>query len=147
VSVDIFQEESLITEPSIQHDPLMFADPCVRMRWADHSDTFLRTFSVMYNDESYTDCTLVAEKQFFKAHRVILSSASDLFDEMFKMTPSTQHPLIFMKDVKAMELRILLDFIYKGEVAIPPSLIPDLVKVGGDLKVKGKILILQINIT
>jgi len=107
------------------------------MRWADHSDTFIRTFPVLYNDESYTDCTIVAEKQFFKAHRVILSSASEFFDEAFKMTPATHHPLIFLKDVKAMELRILLDFIYKGEVAIPPNFIPGLVKIGGDLKVKG----------
>lgn len=59
----------------------------LHFRWADHSDTFLKTFSVMYNDEVYTDCTLVAENQFFKGHRMVLSSASELLDEMFKITP------------------------------------------------------------
>lgn len=124
-------------DTSIQHGPLLFQDPCVRMKWTDHSDTFLRTFSSLYSDESYTDVTLVVEKSFFKAHRVILSSASEFFDETFRMTPSGQHPIIFLKDVKAMDLRILLDFIYKGEVSIPPSLIPGLVKVGSDLRVRG----------
>jgi len=136
LSIDFFH--SLDTQDSsIQHGPLQFSDPCVRMRWTDHSDTFLKTFSLMYNEESYTDVTLVAETEFFKAHRVILSSASELFHQMFKATPHGQHPLIFLKDVKAVELRILLDFIYKGEVAIPPSLIPALVKVGGELKIRG----------
>ncbi|ODM98314.1 Longitudinals lacking protein, isoforms A/B/D/L [Orchesella cincta] len=124
-------------DTSVQHGPLLFKDPCVRMKWTDHSDTFLRTFSSLYSDESYTDVTLVAEKHYFKAHRVILSSASEFFDETFKMTPAGQHPIIFVKDVKAMDLRILLDFIYKGEVSIPPSLIPGLVKVGSDLRVRG----------
>lgn len=132
-----YHEEQQILEHSIQKDPLVFVDPCVRMRWADHGDTFLKTFSVMYNDESYTDCTLVAEKQFFRGHRMVLSSASEHLDEIFKMTPVSHHPIIFLNNVKAMELRVLLDFIYKGEVAIPPNLIPGLVKVGSDLKVKG----------
>jgi hypothetical protein len=56
---------------------------------------------------------------------------------MFKMTPAVHHPIIFLNNVKAMELRVLLDFMYKGEVAIPANLIPDLVKVGSELRVKG----------
>ena len=122
------------TEESIQRCPLIFSDPCVRMRWTDHSDSFLRT---LYQDNAYTDVTIVAEKQFFKAHRLVLSSASELFDETFKATPPGQHPIMFLKDVKALELRILLDFIYKGEVSIPPNLIPNLVRVGSELKVRG----------
>ncbi|CAG7734039.1 unnamed protein product [Allacma fusca] len=124
-------------EPSIQHGPLVFTESCVRMRWTDHSEAFVGTFSRLYSDECYTDVTLVAEKIFFKAHRVILSSASEYFDDMFKMTPAGQHPIIFLKDVKAMDLRILLDFIYKGEIAIPPSLINELVRIGSEMKVRG----------
>lgn len=124
-------------ENSIQHSPLFFKDPCVRMRWTDHSDTFVRSFSVLYSDENYTDVTVVAEKHFFKAHRLILSSASEFFDEIFKSTPSGQHPIIFLKDTKAMDFRILLDFIYKGEVSIPTSLIQSLVKIGRELRVRG----------
>lgn len=107
------------------------------MKWTDHPDTMLQSFSSLYTDESYTDVTLVAEGNFFKAHRCILSSASEFFDETFKMTPSGQHPLIFLKDVKSLHLRILLDFIYKGEVSIPQVAIPALVKIGKDLRVRG----------
>jgi len=32
---------------------------------------------------------------------------------------------------------MLLDFIYRGEVSIPPNLIPDLVKIGSDMRVRG----------
>jgi len=117
-----------------QRCPVVFADPCIRMKWTDHSDLFLQA---VYQDNAYTDVTIVAEKQFFKAHRLILSSASELFDETFKITPHGQHPIMFLKDVKALELRILLEFIYKGEVSIPPSLVPDLARLGHDLKVKG----------
>jgi hypothetical protein len=50
------------------------------------------------------------------------------------------HPIIFMRDVKFVEMKTILDFIYKGEAYVAQENIQGVLKTADALKVTGKSL-------
>lgn len=52
---------------------------------------------------------------------------------------TTPHPIIFMRDVKFVEMKAILDFIYKGEAYVTQENIQGVLKTAEALKVTGKI--------
>jgi hypothetical protein len=94
--------------------------------------------------EHFTDVTLAAEGQLFKAHRLVLSTCSTYFKDMFIQTPQNQHPLIFMKDVSAKILKDLIHFMYCGEVKVHQADLPAFVATAKALDIKGLALLVKL---
>lgn len=69
---------------------------------------------VMVQDQ-LVDVTLLCDGGSYPAHRLVLAACSPYFHQLFTRLP-TQHPLIYLRDVKQAELEALLEFIYRGEV-------------------------------
>lgn len=78
-------------------------------------DAFKRIVQI-YNSEQLCDVVLVCKNDFrIRAHRVILSSASDYFHAMFTNNLSESFKSeIEMLNMDGYALKALIDFIYSG---------------------------------
>ena len=76
------------------------------------------------------------DKQQIQAHRIILSAASPLFEEMLEHHKHP-NPLIYMWGIKTKDLISIVDFIYHGEVKINPEDANDFLSVAEVLQLKG----------
>lgn len=58
------------------------------------------------------------------------------FSEIFSLTDSGQ-PWIYLKGVPGYQMRLVLDFLYLGEVEVPESELAQFLSTAGELKVRG----------
>lgn len=49
------------------------------LRWNNHQSTLISVFDTLLEKGTLVDCTLAAEGQFLKAHKVVLSACSPYF--------------------------------------------------------------------
>ncbi|XP_045461828.1 protein tramtrack, beta isoform isoform X2 [Harmonia axyridis] len=106
------------------------------LRWNNHQPNFISVFSSLLNSESLVDVTLAAEGRHLQAHKVVLSACSTYFQSLFTINPC-QHPIVILKDVKFLDLKIMVDFMYYGEVNVSQEQLPHILKTAEMLKIKG----------
>ncbi|KAF5304103.1 hypothetical protein FQA39_LY01888 [Lamprigera yunnana] len=106
------------------------------LRWNNHQPNFISVFSSLLNNESLVDVTLAAEGRHLQAHKVVLSACSSYFQSLFTINPC-QHPIVILKDVKFLDLKIMVDFMYYGEVNVSQEQLPHILKTAEMLKIKG----------
>ncbi|KAK3923431.1 Longitudinals lacking protein-like [Frankliniella fusca] len=107
-----------------------------RLRWNNHQPNFISVFTTLLNSESLVDVTLGAEGKHVQAHKVVLSACSSYFQTLFTLNPC-QHPIVILKDVKYDDLKVIVDFMYYGEVNVSQEQLPAILKTAEMLKVKG----------
>lgn len=66
--------------------------------------------------------------------QVVLSACSSYFQTLFLDHPD-RHPIVILKDVRFVELRTLIEFMYKGEVNVQYCQLSELLKTADSLKV------------
>ena len=88
-------------------------------------------------DKDFLDVTLACEdgKQ-IKAHKVVLSSFSSVFQTILKQNPHN-HPLVYLIGINHLDLEKILDFIYLGEAMVNKSALDSFMKVAEKLKIDG----------
>ena len=86
--------------------------------------------------ESYADVTLSCDNKFYPVHKLVLSTCSEYFEEVFRRT-ECKHPFIVLKDVKHEELEALLNYMYLGEVNVLQTELAGLIKAAECLRIKG----------
>ncbi|XP_073976672.1 uncharacterized protein isoform X2 [Rhodnius prolixus] len=106
------------------------------LRWNNHQSTLISVFENLLESETLIDCTLYAEGQILKAHKVVLSACSPCFEKML-CAAEDKSPIIFLKDVKFLELKAMLDYMYKGEVNISQDQLDSFLKTAEALQIKG----------
>ncbi|XP_020293697.1 protein tramtrack, alpha isoform isoform X2 [Pseudomyrmex gracilis] len=106
------------------------------LRWNNHQPNFISVFSNLLNNETLVDVTLAAEGRQIQAHKVVLSACSTYFQSLFTVNPC-QHPIVILKDIKYSDLKIMVDFMYYGEVNISQDQLPSIIKTAESLKIKG----------
>lgn len=91
----------------------------------------------LINDQHLNDVTLLANdgKQ-IEAHRVILSSSSNFFRNIFLMNPH-KNPLIYMKGITFVELQSIVNSIYLGECQVVQEDLDKFLAMAKDLQVAG----------
>ncbi len=111
----------------------------LRLRWHDHGSGLLELTRGLLGRGELTDVTLTcADGVNFKAHRLVLAGSSVYFRNLFTdLDTAGRHPVIFLKDVKAIHMDYFLRFIYFGEVSVPEADLQQLVTVAKELKIKG----------
>lgn len=125
------------------------------LRWNNHQPNFISVFSSLLNSESLVDVTLAAEGRHLQAHKVVLSACSSYFQvgccerkvgvnveclflqSLFTINPC-QHPIVILKDVKFVDLKVMVDFMYYGEVNVSQEQLPHILKTAEMLKIKGE---------
>lgn len=134
------------------------------LRWNNHQSNLLSVFDQLLHDESFVDVTLAVEGQLLRAHKMVLSACSPYFQVTVATTPPRngsarilrasqpfppsffqalfvghpdKHPIVILKDVPYVDMRSLLDFMYRGEVSVDQDRLTAFLRVAESLRIKG----------
>jgi hypothetical protein len=80
--------------------------------------------------------TLACDGKFYPVHKLVLSTCSEYFEQMFEQT-QCKHPVIVLKDIRSEELESLLSYMYVGEVNVVQEKLSGLIKAAECLRIKG----------
>ena len=91
----------------------------INISFTDFESVSINTLKALWKDEDFTDVTLATSdgRRQLKAHKVVLSSASDLFNTILR-EHKHQNPLIFLHGIHLGMLEQILEFIYTGRCEI-----------------------------
>ena len=106
------------------------------LRWNDFESNISTAFRELRDDKDFFDVTLVCDEDQIQAHKVILSACSPFFRSVLKRNRH-EHPLLYMKGVKYVDIVSVLNFMYHGEVNVAQEELNSFLAVAEDLKVKG----------
>ena len=107
------------------------------LKWHDFQGNTEKIFKSLRSEPDFSDVTLVSkDNQHIKAHRVILSRSSPVFQSMLHSIEHT-HPLIYMTGIESKYLSTLMDFIYNGEANIAEEDLQEFMNIAQELKVDG----------
>uniref|UniRef100_A0A8D8V9T2 Longitudinals lacking protein, isoforms F/I/K/T n=1 Tax=Cacopsylla melanoneura TaxID=428564 RepID=A0A8D8V9T2_9HEMI len=106
------------------------------LRWNNHQSTLISVFEALLESGTLVDCTLAAEGQYLKAHKVVLSACSPYLG-MLLSQDFEKHPILILKDVKFAQLKSMLDYMYRGEVNISQDQLGTFLKAAESLQIKG----------
>ena len=96
------------------------ADQCYFLRRNEtQANLFLNSFKQLFDEKSLFDCSIVCEGKVIKAHKVILAAASEYFKTAFiSFNNPCQNTALLIRDVPFHDLKLIINFIYKGEAKI-----------------------------
>ncbi|CAL4111660.1 unnamed protein product, partial [Meganyctiphanes norvegica] len=106
------------------------------LKWDNHKSTFFENLKILREKSDYTDSTLAVEGHFYPVHKLVMSSCSEYFRDIFEVT-SCKSPVIVLKDVRKYDIEALLDYIYLGEVNIYHKDLASVLKTAECLRIKG----------
>ena len=108
------------------------------LSWNDFAINSANTFRQLWNDQDFTDVTLVTEdEQHIRAHKMILSSSSAFFRNLLMGKTHQNLSIIYLKGIRHNELEMVLKFIYFGECHVAENELQDFLSTGKELKVDG----------
>lgn len=106
------------------------------LRWNNHPTNLTDVLLSLLRRQALCDVTLACDGEMLRAHQTILSACSPYF-EMLLIKNTHPHPIIYLKDVNYVEMKALLDFMYKGEVNVSQNLLPMFLKTAEALQIRG----------
>ena len=109
------------------------------LSWNDFQTNVLRSFSNLRKDTALCDVTLVTDDQkLVRAHRIVLSTCSEFFKNIFQNSQSNSHHLmLYLSDLSSQDLNTILDYIYLGEARIYQDGLENFLKLAQKLKLEG----------
>ncbi|XP_023943408.2 modifier of mdg4-like isoform X2 [Bicyclus anynana] len=84
-----------------------------------------------------SDVTLSASGASLRAHRLVLAACSQYFAQLFKEIDTDNNTVVVVLGCDAAELRLLLTFMYTGEVTASRECLPALLRLAHTLQVSG----------
>ena len=107
------------------------------LKWNDYQTNWNKALNDMRTDTDLADVTLISDdKVEFSAHRILLSSCSEMFRFIFKRNINSNH-LLFLGGVNSINLGFILDYIYYGEVNIFQEQLDDFLDSAEKLEIEG----------
>ncbi|KAK2725175.1 hypothetical protein QYM36_001579 [Artemia franciscana] len=107
-----------------------------RLKWNNNQPTLIAVLDRLLVNQTLVDITLAAEGQTLKAHKLVLSACSPFFHDLLS-NYTGRDMVVFLKDVRFVELQALIDYMYKGEVSIAQHNLASLIQTAESLKIKG----------
>ena len=111
-------------------------EPEYMLRWSEHNPQVVGTFHQLWENNHLTDVTLATESRSFQAHRLLLSSCSPYFRNLFIMNPC-KHPTVFLKDIPERHMELLLEYMYQGCIAVKQHELAEVLSTASSLKIRG----------
>ena len=109
----------------------------LNLKWEEFQSNIQTYYAKLIQADTFSDVTLVGEDGGqIKSHKVILSATSPVFEEIL-MQNYHPKPMIFMRGTKSSHLKLLMNYIYQGEVEVVREDLEDFLKMAGYLKIKG----------
>ena len=107
------------------------------LKWIDYHSNWKKSLSELRTDSDLADVTLISEdKVKFSAHKVLLSSCSNMFKFILKGS-SNANPLLFLGGVSSINLGFILDYVYHGEVNLFQEQLASFFESAQKLEVEG----------
>lgn len=88
------------------------AEPIV---FTNYKPTLYKRFAEMFQLKQLTDAILICENQRIHVHKFLLSASSSFFNRQFKKPNMST---LQIRNVKYADLLTVLEYVYKGEVAL-----------------------------
>lgn len=102
----------------------------------NHGELWLNTFPKFFQNNSYTDVTLVSDDRVaIEAHKIVLASGSQVFSELLQV--DNPKPLLFLRGIKGSCLHAIVEFIYNGAVRVLQNDVEYFMKLAKELEVNG----------
>ena len=129
---------------SVEHN-LMLSNNQVKMekfslKWNDYQSNVSKSFQSLRDKEDFCDVTLVGDdyKQ-VTAHKVILSSCSEYFNNILKNNGKQAHLVLCLEGIRYQDLQNILDYVYTGELRIYQEDLDRFLAVAQRLRLEGLI--------
>ena len=107
------------------------------LKWNDYQSNWNSSLSELRNDSELADVTLISEdKVEFSAHKVVLTSCSNMFKFILKRNIHS-NPLLYLGGVSSVNLGFILDYVYHGEVSIFQEQLDSFLESAQKLEVQG----------
>lgn len=95
-------------------------------------------FEEMYVSERLVDVTLSCANGQLQAHKLVLAACSTYFSSLFdKLTNPFHYPVIVIKDMQIDDLRLIVDFMYRGQITVSQEKLMSIVKSAENLQISG----------
>ena len=107
------------------------------LKWNDYHSNWSTSLSKLRNEKNFADVTLVTEdKVKFTAHKVLLSSCSNMFNFILKENTNF-NTLLYLNGVNSVNLGSILDYIYHGEVSLYQDNLNSFLESAQKLEIEG----------
>lgn len=107
------------------------------LKWNNHPRNIATVFDRLRTEELFVDVSLAtSDRQVIRAHRVLVSAGSGYLAKVLAMNPS-DHPTVVLSNIRYKELKLLVDFMYTGEIAVDQQQLPGLLEAAKWLRIKG----------
>ncbi|CAG0892926.1 unnamed protein product [Darwinula stevensoni] len=107
------------------------------LKWNSHYTEAFGAFQSLRGKELLVDVTLSCEGENIKAHRLVLCACSSYFEKLLGDSSAIQYPIVFFKETKLEYLKLVIQFMYQGEVEVPSTKLTDFLNVAEALEIKG----------
>lgn len=88
-------------------------------RWDSYQNHLQASLSHQMSEGRHCDVTLACNEGIaLRAHRSILCANSEYFDTILSKVHPATDTLIIMQDCQLRELRLIMDFMYNGEIIV-----------------------------
>ena len=109
------------------------------LKWNDFQSNWQGSLSEWRKEADFADVTLISEdKMKFSAHRILLSSCSNIFKFILKENNQI-NPLLYLGGVSSVNIGFILDYIYYGEVNIYQEQLDSFLESAQKLEISGLI--------
>ena len=109
------------------------------LKWNDFQTNWNGSLSKLRKETDFADVTLISDdKVKFSAHKILLSSCSNVFKFILKETIQT-HPLLYLGGVTSINIGFILDYMYYGEVNIYQEQLDTFLEAAQKLEISGLI--------
>ena len=89
------------------------------IKWTDFQSNLTKSYAALRQQEDFYDVTLISEDaKKIEGHKLVLSACSSFFKKVFADNRHS-HPLLYLGGVNSVELELIVDYIYCGEVKVP----------------------------
>lgn len=95
-------------------------------------------FEDMYLNERLVDVTLSCCDGQLQAHKLVLAASSPYFSSLFeKLANPFHYPVIIIKDMRMADLKLIIDFMYRGQITTTQDRLLSLIKSAESLQING----------
>ena len=114
----------------------MRVPPSYSLSWPEVESERTKALSSMLTSGEFTDVTIACDDDQIKAHKVVLSAASEVFQNIFRRNQH-KHPLLYFFGVTKQQMEAVLDFIYSGDTKVPMEELDTFLNIAKSLQIKG----------
>ena len=113
-------------------------DSDVSILWENFHSNMTYRLKQQMNEKAFSDITLVTkDNKKIPVHRLILSSGSTFFRDLFSEDLGHPHPLLYLRGVGQDVLEAVLQFLYIGQVQLKREQVKEFLAMAEDLGVEG----------